>query len=182
MSKPEHGLGPKHLLFNCGQAGRRGFHFVSLILTGPKSAETQPSSGGSTGKLIYLLFLTLQIRDRTEQKRPGILGTWQHYLHTIHNVLNTLKMFGFRSKFNTSSVILFTLLIHSANHVFMGRTEITMLSGYTIRQVERKSPPPKSWWNRERNRLHGTPAGIHLEPHPGRPGLGPTKRPFLIAE
>lgn len=103
MSKPEHGLGPKHLLFNCGQAGRRGFHFVSLVLTGPTSAETQPSSGSSTGKLIYLLFLTLQIRDRTEQKRPGILGTWQHYLHTIHNVLNTFKMFVFRSKFNTSS-------------------------------------------------------------------------------
>lgn len=63
---------------------------------------TQPSSG-STGKLIHLLFLTLQIRDRTEQEGPGILGTWQHYLHTIHNVLNTLKMFVFRSKFNTSS-------------------------------------------------------------------------------
>lgn len=103
MSKPEHGLGPKHLLSNCGQAGRRGFHFASLIwLTGPTKAGTQPSSG-STGKLIYLLFLTLQIRDRTEQEGPGILGTWQHYLHTIHNVLNTLKMFVFRSKFNTSS-------------------------------------------------------------------------------
>lgn len=64
----------------CSTVGKlgRGVFTVSLILTGPTSAETQPSSG-STGNLIYLLFLTLQIRDRTEQERPGILGTWQHY-------------------------------------------------------------------------------------------------------